>query len=120
NTLKADGVLSRGTPSFNVCLGTIYLGDTHGNAYGSGNSGLRWQGKKTTASPDGLAIVMTDTSLIGVSRFWGVPALCGAAGLRPSDPCIFKQTKQKSDITALVNQGILAAGADTNMHDADL
>jgi hypothetical protein len=118
NTLKANGVLSRGTPSFNVCLGAIYLGDTIGNAYGT-STAPAWLGKTTSGS--GLVAARTELdSAASVWRYWGIPADCGTAGLHANDPCIYLRTKQKSAITTLVNQGVLATGADTNMHDADL
>jgi len=116
NTLKFDGVLNRGTPSFNVCLGTINLGGGSNGLYGS-NTASPWNGKLPSGSP--LRTPVFD-SAANVFRYWNIPANCGTAGLTSTDPCIYMRTKQKSDITALMNQGILAAGADTNMHDADL
>ena len=115
DTLKADGVVSRGTPSFNVCLGTLYLGDGTPGSYGSQHA--KWN------TLSGLASERQDTTALDGDtyyRYWGAPANCGARGLTPTDPCISLRTKQKADITALINQGLLSAGADTNMHDSDL
>ena len=115
NTLKFYGVTSRGTPSFNVCLGTLYLGNgttgTYGTRHAKWNTinGLAFE-RQDTPTPDG------DTYW----RYWGTPANCGASGLTASDPCIYLRTKQKADITALITQGILSAGADANMRDSDL
>ena len=119
NTLKADGVLSRGTPSFNVCLGALYLGDGSPGSYGGTHTA--WIGKKTSGNGLAPANPVLDP-LSGFIRYWAPPANCGTAGLHAdgSDPCIYLRTKQKSDITALVNQHILAPGADANMHDADV
>ena len=113
-TLKADGVLNRGTPSFNVCLGALFLGDaTH--SFGSQHAPWRAISGPATERQDTIA-VDGDTYY----RYWGAPANCGAAGLTSTDPCIVLRTKQKSDVTALVTQGVLSAGADANMHDSDL
>ncbi len=120
DTLKFDHVTSRGTPSFNVCLGALYLGGGQG-VYGS-NTATGWIAKK----PSGTGTVVTQPTPVpddsGYYRYWGTPANCGASGLNANgtDPCIYLRTKQKSDITALITQGILKAGADANMHDADL
>jgi hypothetical protein len=117
NTLKASGILNRGIPSFNICLGALYLGGTQG-AYGS-NTATGWMAKR----PSGTGLVQT-TPLFepasGYWRYWGTPANCGAAGLSGTDPCILLRTKKKADITALINQGVLSAGADANMRDSDL
>ncbi len=116
DTLKFYGVTSRGTPSFNICLGALYLGDgTPAHPFGS--QYLKWN------TLNGLATERQDTlALDGDTyyRYWGTPANCGAKGLTASDPCIYLRTKQKADITALIQQGILATGADANMHDSDL
>jgi hypothetical protein len=115
DTLKALGITSRGTPSFNVCLGTLYLGDGNAGTYGSQHA--KWN------TLSGLASERQDTIAVDGDvywRYWGAPANCGARGLTGSDPCISLRTKQKSDITALITQGILSAGADSNMHDSDL
>jgi trimeric autotransporter adhesin len=115
DTLKALGVTSRGTPSFNVCLGTLYLGNGTAGSYGSQHAKWNATGGLATERQDTLA-VDGDTFW----RYWGAPKNCGAAGLTASDPCIYLRTKQKSDITALITQGILSAGANANMNDADL
>jgi hypothetical protein len=115
DTLKALGITSRGTPSFNVCLGTLYLGDGNAGTYGSQHA--KWN------TLSGLASERQDTIAVDGDvywRYWGAPANCGARGLTGSDPCISLRTKQKSDITALITQGILSAGADSNRHDSDL
>ena len=113
-TLKADGALSRGTPSFNVCLGALFLGDAT-NAFGSQHAPWNTISGPATERQDTIA-VDGDTYY----RYWGAPANCGARGLTAQDPCIFLRTKQKSDVTALITQGILSAGADANMKDSDL
>ena len=114
NTLKALGVTSRGTPSFEICLGALFLGNGT-TTYGSTTTPWRAKGGLAIARQDTLA---TDGDTYW--RYWGTPANCGAAGLTSTDPCILLRTKQRSDITALINQGILAAGAADNMRDSDL
>ena len=78
-TLQALGVSSRGTPSFNVCLGALDL---------SGNADA-WLQKKVTNKVVGLV-----PSSFDGTRYWGIPADCGFSGLAADDPCIGLRTKQ--------------------------
>ena len=80
-TLQALGISSRGTPSFNVCLGALDL---------SGSADA-WQQKKVTNKVVGLA-----PSSFDGTRYWGIPADCGFIGLASDDPCIGLRTKQAS------------------------
>src|SRR5206468_12209401 len=92
NTLKASGVLSRGTPSFDICFGAIWTSTTI--------SPTAWQAKPLTGTrlisanpvPDGF----------GTTRYWGLPTNCGTAGVALGDPCIPLPTKQPSDVVALL------------------
>jgi hypothetical protein len=83
-TLQALGVASRGTPSFNVCLGALDLSGTAD----------AWQQKQVTKKVVSLAPSVQDT--VVPNRYWGIPADCGFIGLASDDPCIGLRTKQAS------------------------
>jgi hypothetical protein len=80
-TLQALGISSRGTPSFNVCLGALDLSGTADP----------WQQKQVIKK----VVSLTDSSFDG-TRYWGIPADCGFVGLAADDPCIGLRTKQAS------------------------
>jgi len=117
NTLKASGVLSRGTPSFNVCLGTIYLPNPRG-ADATHPPAAPWTGKNAAGTGTAPAVPLYDTAA-GLWRFWGTPGNCTAAGVSATnsgkDPCIKLRTKMKSDILAA-----LGPDAAAQMNDSDL
>ena len=71
DALKAYGITSRGTPSFNVCLGALNV-DPDSNA-------TTWQ-QKNLGKKGGL-VNSTSTTADLEHRAWGVPADCGTAGL---------------------------------------
>jgi hypothetical protein len=80
-TLQALGISSRGTPSFNVCLGTLDLSGSH----------AAWQQKQVIKKVVNLTPSESDGT-----RYWGIPADCGFIGLASDDPCIGLRTKQAS------------------------
>ena len=108
NTLKASGVLSRGTPSFDLCFGAIW---TPG-----GTPTALWRGKTTSGT--GLTNAVQHTDADQTVRYWAVPANCGTATLDPSNPCIALRTKQRSDVVALI-PGI-SSQINTLMSDGDI
>jgi len=83
DSLKFYGITSRGTPSFNVCLGALNV-DPDSNA-------TTWQ-QKNLGKKGGLTN-STSTENDPEGRAWGVPADCGTTGLSTSDPCIGLRTK---------------------------
>jgi hypothetical protein len=117
DTLKASGVLSRGTPSFNVCVGLIYLPDPN-PSNPAVNAGRRWTGTNAAGTGTVLATPLFD-SVAGLYRFWGTPANCTPAGVSSTnsgnDPCISLRTKKKSDVLSA-----LGADAAAQMNDSDL
>ncbi len=107
NTLKASGFLSRGTPSYNVCLGALHIGSV--------TPSIGWNQKATTKNGAPTPILTPGAE----GRYWGIPADCGTAGLSTEDPCIGLRTKAVSAVRAY--PGITAADvAAMNINDADL
>jgi hypothetical protein len=107
--LKSSGVLSRGTPSFNICFGAIWIGP--------GTPSTPWRAK-TSATNSTLknAVRVADATVVPQGeRYYGIPADCGAAGLPASSPCIYLRTKKKSDI-----QAVLGSDAASIMTDSDV
>ena len=100
NTLKASGVLSRGTPSFDLCFGAIWVGDPHATI-------TAWTGKSGAAQPH------TDSD--GTSRYYALPVNCTPS---ITDPCIALRTKQRSDIVALIPS--ISSQINSIMSDGDL
>ncbi len=83
DSLKFYGITSRGTPSFNVCLGALNVDpDSHATTWQQKNLGKKGGLKASTSTAD-------DPD----DRAWGVPADCGTTGLIASDPCIGLRTK---------------------------
>jgi hypothetical protein len=106
DTLKGFGITSRGTESFNVCLGALNI---------SGESVTGWKAKDMANKKGGLITTMPGAE----GRYWGAPANCGTAGLSPSDPCIALRTKQAAAARAAL--GMTAAEfALLGIKDADL
>ncbi len=107
DTLKAFGITSRGTPSFNVCLGAIDL-------TGSVPASAGWKQKGAGKNAPPVATIKGPED-----RFWGTPADCGTSGLAASDPCILLRTKQAAAARAAL--GMTAAQfAQLGIKDADL
>jgi hypothetical protein len=108
-TLKASGVTSRGTPSFNICFGAIWIG--------TGSPTQGWLGKQsaTNNTPTRATMELDPNVVPQGQRWYGIPANCGTAGLSSSDPCILLRTKQKADV-----QSLLGADAASIMKDGDL
>ena len=97
--------LSRGTSTFNVCLGALYIG--------TGSPSAPW--KQVAATKKGPL----RNSVPSGGRYWGTPADCGTPGLNASfDPCIALRTKQASAVQAYF--GLTAAQTAAIMTDADL
>jgi hypothetical protein len=80
--LKFYGIASRGTGTFEVCLGALNISDVPDDQVEP------WLQKKIVKK----ALTLVDSNLVG-DRFWGVPADCGTTGLAASDPCIGLRTK---------------------------
>ena len=107
SVLKASGVLSRGTGSFDVCLGAIYIGTSP--------TFTPWIGKNPAGSGTQSSVLVADSApLGGLTRYWGVPQNCTATN-RVTNPCISLRTKQKADIFAR-----LGAEAAALMNDSDI
>jgi hypothetical protein len=107
DTLKAFGYLNRGTDTFQVCLGAFYIGDP--NVVPS-----PWSAKATTKKGGLIPSVHKADS-----RFWGVPADCGTAGLAATDPCIGLRTKSSPTVQSYLGMTD-AEFATLNIKDADL
>jgi hypothetical protein len=97
DTLKADGVTSRGTPSFNICLGASVL---------SGNP-APWTQKsgQPAASING--------------RYWGTPPDCTTALLNSGNPCVSLRSKQAAPVKSYLGLNN-ADFAKLGIKDADL
>jgi hypothetical protein len=106
DTLKAYGITSRGTASFNVCLGALNI---------SGGSVTPWKAKNPNLKKSGLV----DSSLGFEDRYWGVPADCGTAGLPIADPCIGLRSKQAATVQAYLGMSN-AQFASLGIKDSDL
>jgi hypothetical protein len=78
DTLKADGVTSRGTPSFNICLGASVLP--------GGNPGLGWTQKSGAKAT------------LNGGRWWGTPPDCTTALLNSGNPCVALRSKQAAPV----------------------
>jgi hypothetical protein len=107
DTLKAFGILNRGTDTFQVCLGAFYIGDP--NVVPS-----PWSAKVITKKGG-----LTPSVHKADSRFWGVPADCGTAGLAATDPCIGLRTKSSPTVQSYLGMTD-AEFATLNIKDADL
>ena len=113
NVLKASGVLSRGTSSFNVCLGALYIG--------SSATPTRWTAKNPATSGTQPANPVVDSGALGgLTRYWGVPLDCSDSRIKDTNgkntsPCISLRTKLKSDIF-----NALGAEAAALMNDSDI
>jgi hypothetical protein len=106
--LKYYGIASRGTGSFEVCLGALNISDDDDSVV------TPWQQKKIEKK----AISLID-SVLDDGRFWGVPADCGTAGIAASDPCIGLRTKNVGQLQSYMNltaEEIAAIG----VRDSDL
>jgi hypothetical protein len=110
-TLKASGVLSRGTPMFNICFGAIWIGGDPQPGEFDG-----WMGKTsaTDNTPKRATRVADPTVVPQGYRFYGIPANCPANGTS-ANPCIRLRTKQVSDVRTL-----LGSDAASIMKDGDL
>jgi hypothetical protein len=84
DALKANGITSRGTPSFNVCLGALNVDPA--------STATTWRAKNL-GKKGGLTNSTSTTADTVDHRAWGVPADCGTSGLSSSDPCIGLRTK---------------------------
>ena len=84
DALKANGITSRGTPSFNVCLGALNVDPT--------SNATTWRAKNL-GKKGGLTNSTSTTADTAEHRAWGVPADCGTALLPVNDPCIGLRTK---------------------------
>ena len=91
NSLKTFGITSRGTNSFNICLGALKIDPD--------SPIVHWQGKKSDPKQSGLVSSQSGSE----GREWGVPADCGTAGLSPEDPCIGIRTKQASALRSYLS-----------------
>ena len=98
NTLKASGVLSRGTPSFDLCFGGIWVGS---------GTPTPWTGK------NGSAVPHTDSD--GTTRYYALPVNCTPT---LTDPCIALRTKQRSDVVKLIPS--ISTQINSIMSDADV
>ena len=103
DTLKEFKITSRGTSSFKVCLGALWIGAGSPTAW-TADGGKKGPGVASVLKADG--------------RYWGSPADCGSSYLSPTDPCIALRTKQTVDIQNYF--GMTAAEVGAIMRDADL
>jgi hypothetical protein len=108
DALKFYGIASRGTGTFEVCLGALNISDVDDSAV------TPWQQKKIVKK----AVTLVASTRVG-DRFWGVPADCGTAGLADSDPCIGLRTKNVSQVQSYM--GLTAAEITAiGVRDSDL
>jgi hypothetical protein len=108
DALKFYGIASRGTGTFEVCLGALNISDVDDSAV------TPWQQKKIVKK----AVTLVASTRVG-DRFWGVPADCGTAGLADSDPCIALRTKNVSQVQSYM--GLTAAEITAiGVRDSDL
>lgn len=109
DTLKFYNITSRGTTSFDVCLGALKIDPASGVNV--------WKGKKAGAKK----LQLVNSSLVD-GRQWGIPADCGTPGLSAADPCIGLRTKQAAAArTYLTSIGWTTAQINAiGLQDADL
>jgi hypothetical protein len=79
DTLKFDGILNRGTPSFNVCLGASVL---------PGATPTAWTQKDGTPS------------VLNGARYWGTTPDCTSALLTSGNPCTGLRSKSAASVQA--------------------
>ncbi|MFP5343633.1 MAG: hypothetical protein ACLGIJ_12060, partial [Candidatus Limnocylindria bacterium] len=114
-TMMSLGVTSRGTGTFNVCLGVITV---------DGSTPDPWKAKDPKSKKFAFKSAELDTD---EGRYWGVPADCGATvvtkgrveTLSESDPCIGLRSKLASEVQAylgMTSEEFAALG----VRDADL
>jgi len=109
-TLQAFNITSRGVPSFNICLGALYL---------PGAGATAWQQKVTSPKK---VLSLGPSIPDGDGRYWGTPADCPFPGLRVApdpnpDPCILLRTKQVAEVRAILGTDATAA---LGIKDSDL
>ena len=109
DTLKGYGITSRGTASFEVCLGVLNIDPN--------STQKTWQQKNGKKGLKASSDRTLPSSAEG--RAWGVPADCGTAGLTASDPCIALRTKQAADTRAYLGM-TTTQFAELGIKDADL
>ena len=109
DTLKAFGITSRGTSSFNVCLGAL-------NISAVADPITPWQQKNMKKG------ALLKPAVFGAEdRYWGIPADCTDARVdRTYDPCILLRTKQVADVATALGMTRAAAVAQFGISDADL